>query len=643
MRKIFLVLFFLFISIWWVFASNDIEIISREEWWADEDYRYLDSSQWISILDARAKQAEIDAKTQYTQAQIDAAKKAQEKNEWMNAIFNSDFKEKNEIVSKITTENWRELAWPITKTKTINSIVIHHTDANYSNSIEGIKSIYKYHAITKQRWDIWYNYLIWTDWKIYEWRAWWDWVVAAHDMWNNMWSVWIALVWNYSSESITDKQYTSLKKLITHLVEKYNIDLTKKTKYHKECIGKDCSIPLLTFENDPIIWHRDAGYTDCPWEALYKQIQTLKEDLSKVKFQYASTQTKTSTSTTSKTSTSTTSASKQKTFNSLSKISDDKLISILAKVESDLDTKVTTQKKKVKELLIEYFEYKKSLSNSSENNYSDKKIKIKLSYPDNDKITIKSGTVIFDVTRKDDWIYVKWKKYDLLTIPKKNQDDILEITSWSRIPAWDKTWKYNDNKFRWDLTLYVEDGQLVVVNELKIEDYLKWLWEVSNDENAEKIKTIIIAARTYATRYVTMDRKFPWKYYDWIDNPDVFQKYLWYSLESRSPNINKIVKETEWKIITYNWKIIKPWYFSNSDWKTLSYYDYCIIRSTENVCLQESAKYPFLQSVEDKWSEWKNISGHWVWISWAWVSYFAKKGWTYDIIIKYFLKWVEVL
>jgi hypothetical protein len=35
------------------------------------------------------------------------------------------------------------------------------------------------------------------------------------------------------------------------------------------------------------------------------------------------------------------------------------------------------------------------------------------------------------------------------------------------------------------------------------------LGEVSNTENIEKIKTIIISARTYATWYTTMDRKFP--------------------------------------------------------------------------------------------------------------------------------------
>jgi hypothetical protein len=49
----------------------------------------------------------------------------------------------------------------------------------------------------------------------------------------------------------------------------------------------------------------------------------------------------------------------------------------------------------------------------------------------------------------------------------------LEITSWDRVPTWDTEGKYNDNKFRGDIYLYVKDEKIVVVNSLEIEDYLK--------------------------------------------------------------------------------------------------------------------------------------------------------------------------
>jgi SpoIID/LytB domain protein len=192
------------------------------------------------------------------------------------------------------------------------------------------------------------------------------------------------------------------------------------------------------------------------------------------------------------------------------------------------------------------------------------------------------------------------------------------------------------------LIIYVKDKKLVVVNKIDIEDYLKWLWEVSDTENPEKIKTIITSARSYATWYTTKAKKFPGELYDWSDDPEVFQKYLWYGLEARSPNINKIVGETRWQLITFKWDLIKPWYFSNSDWKTISYYDYCLSKYTEEICKKEADKYPYLQSVADKWSDWKSIQWHGVGISGAWVKYFAQKWWTYDMIIKYYLKWVDI-
>lgn len=623
MRKIFYILFLVFFSFLKAFASDDIKIITREEWWANENYRYIDSNEWKNILEKMNQEAENAKNITYTQEQINASKAKQEKLREMDQILLDDFWDEIELDTTIYNENWEKLAWPIAKTKQVKWIVIHHTYSDYEDSYDGIRQIYKYHALTNRRWDIWYNYLIWKNWEIFEWRAWWDYAVWAHDKWNNRATVWIALIWDYTQNPINDEQYESLKNLTKYLIEKYNIDLSKQTYFHEECFWDTCEKALFSELMDPIIWHRDAWHTDCPWDELYEQINQLKNELKKDPISVAT-------------------SYKLAIYSKLEQFSDEKLIDILAKFESDLDNQLSSSKLKLRWILIDYFEYKKTQKNIS-SVYENKEIKIKLSYPDKDKISIKSWTAVFDITRKWNYIYVKWQKYNILKIPKKYQNTILEIVSWDRVPAWDTEGKYNDNKFRGDLYVYAKDNELVVVNSLKIEDYLKWLGEVSDFENIEKIKTIIIAARTYATWYVTKDKKFEWEFYDWSDDPNVFQKYLWYWLESRSPNINKIVKETEWQIITYNWDIIKPWYFSSSNWKTMSFYEYCSIRYSDWICSKEASKYPYLQSVLDKWSEWKTKAWHGVWISWAWVSYFADKWWTYDMIIKYFLKWVEIL
>lgn len=71
------------------------------------------------------------------------------------------------------------------------------------------------------------------------------------------------------------------------------------------------------------------------------------------------------------------------------------------------------------------------------------------------------------------------------------------------------------------------------------------------------------------------NRKFAGEPYDGSDDPDVFQKYLGYSYELRSPSIAKMVDVTHGQVITYSGQLIKPWYHSSSDGRTLSVLEYC--------------------------------------------------------------------
>lgn len=154
--------------------------------------------------------------------------------------------------------------------------------------------------------------------------------------------------------------------------------------------------------------------------------------------------------------------------------------------------------------------------------------------------------------------------------------NLITIVNWNRKPSWDTSGTMNDNTFRGKISLINENGKLVVVNELPLEDYLLGLAEVSNGDNNEKIKTILVAARSYAYFYSKPEnRKFPGKAYDGSDNPDEFQKYLGYGYEKRSPNSERLVDATNGQIITYDGVSIKPWYFSESNGQTLSAKQYC--------------------------------------------------------------------
>lgn len=656
MSKI-LLLFLFFFSFFYnnlLFASNDIVIISREEWWANENYRYLDSQEWISKIEKNKNTQTIDLSDDEKDNLLKQAKKI----EIANNFLMTNYPELHQVSEIIQYEDWHKLTWPIAKSKIKNSIIIHHTDTEISDSYEAIRSIYKYHALTNWWWDIWYNYLIWTNWEIFEWRAWGDSSIWAHDKWNNQFTIWIWVIWNYQNKWVTQKQLDSIENLSKYLINKYNIDFTKKVPYFKWCIwNNNCETNPITVINDySIIWHRDAWYTGCPWDELYKQLLKLRI---KLLLEYKNDKNYILT---------------QKLLN----INEDKLIRFLALIEEKIDIITNIENlsilNKIKTIIlaIENKRINNNLQISSENFDDNNKIKVKLSYPYNDYISLKIDWEYSpNLTKKwNEFIldFIPSSKYNIYTMNFKFINDklylndkevinfwnndffriispnnkYLTINSWDRKPTWDKTWLYNDNKFRWDIIFYKKDSNLIVVNQLILTYYLKWLWEVSNTTNLEKIRSIIILARSYARWYMTKAEKFVWEWYQASDDPNVFQKYMGYWIEERSPNINKIVDETKDLIITYNWDLIKPWYFSSSNWFTKNFIDFCKDSKWVIDCANPK-DFPFLVWVKDLWSNsWNKQLWHWVWVPWTWIEYFSNKWWNYNMIIKYFLKWVDI-
>ena len=668
MSKIFKTLFLLFsyfILNMSVFAVDwEIKIISRADWWAIEEYRYLDSPEWERII----KKWKNTPKTELTEYQKKKAKAEAQKVRIANSFLVKNYSNTIWVKKIIREENWHKLAWPIAYSKNKTAIVIHHTAsevwANWDN-YEAIRKIYKYHALSRGWWDIWYNYIIWTNWEIFEWRAWWDFSVWAHDKWNNQATIWISLIWNFNWKKANLEQMKSLEKLIKFLEKKYNINFNKKQDFFKWCVwtSEKCqNNPLIVNKHYPLIWHRDAGHTSCPWEKLYKQLQELK-----VKFKIWMWDNVLS--------------SKQinilKTLKwKLRKLPEYKKLEILWKIELLLDKDVWSKTFliSIKDILINPFKEDIFTKNNNVNYVSfddNNKIKVKLSYPKNDNISfeiprdlkldfIKNNKeyildfykdskkfkkdTILDFDYKDNKLFSQNKeiidfnktKFLRIKVPKEK---IITIKSWDRKPKWDKTWKLNDNKFRWDIVLYSKNKKLIIVNELYLNDYLKWLWEVSDSTNPEKIKTIIVLARTYAKWYMTKARKFPGEWFDASDDPNVFQKYLWFGLEKRSPKVNDIVEETKDLVVTFEGDLIKPWYSSSTDWETTSFLDYCKTAKWVPDCAHPE-KFPFLVWVVDP--SWTKKAWHWVWVSWAWTQYFSDRWWNFWMIIKYFLKWVEI-
>lgn len=632
--NIFVLGFFFFFFVQLTFSyDGSIKIITRSEWGANEEYRYKDSAEWKAIFAKWAEAPKVVLTLEQEKAELEAKVKEDE----INSYLIKNYRAENTLAQTIPTENGRSLVWPIQKTTFIKGIVIHHTEAEYNTSLEWIQAIYKYHALSKWRWDIGYNYVIWYNGEIFEWRAGWDYVVWAHALYNNRTTIGISVMGNMQNHDVTQAQLLSLQKLILFLSNKYWIDLSKKVDFHKECKSKTCISPIASFSSYPIVWHRDVWTTSCPGEYLYKQLGSL--------IQYLTPDTKGLKTVMFWQSAPVRSLS---SWLGSSSQSDDDLLTALWKLEYALDAPSTDAKKqafqnaKIKVLTDLKFHLKPQVKKETSSFEDTKYIKIRLSYPWTWGIDITNGYFSYKIQTSGTWILVNGVTKSLVKISSWTSW-FLTITSWQRIPTWDTKKMYNDNTFRWNLIIYVKNGNLVVVNELTLSGYLAWLWEISDGANEEKAKTILISARTYARYYMENERKFPWEFYDGSDNPDEFQRYLWYGLEVRSPVLKKLVQETKNYYITYNGNIIKPWYFSSSNGKTLSFFDYCIQWwKSVSICKVSAKKYPFLQAVDDYGGIWKQKSGHWVWISWIWATYFADRWWSAPMIISYFLKWVRV-
>ncbi len=207
---------------------------------------------------------------------------------------------------------------------------------------------------------------------------------------------------------------------------------------------------------------------------------------------------------------------------------------------------------------------------------------------------------------------------------------IMEIKSWENQPAWNQS--LNDNRFRGIMEVRVVNDKTAYINELPLEDYLKGLGEVSNDALFEKQKTIAVLARTYARFYMQEEnRKFPGLPYDGSDDPDIFQKYLGYGLEIRSPNYVGAAGITKDEVVTYNGELVKTPYFNQSDGAT---------KSAEEVWGWTHT--PYLKSVADPWCEGLIRNGHGVGLSGYGATKQAEEGKTYDDIIKYYYQGVQV-
>jgi hypothetical protein len=229
----------------------------------------------------------------------------------------------------------------------------------------------------------------------------------------------------------------------------------------------------------------------------------------------------------------------------------------------------------------------------------------------------------------------------------------LEVESWVRSPAWSDA--LNDNKFRGALELRIDPSvanatsplergeKILLINELSLDDYMKGIAEVPEDDEDEKRKVIAVLSRSYAWHYVNSSyRKFPGRPYDAVDDPAVFQKYVGYSFESRSPKWQRALQQTQDEVVKYNGAVLRAPYFSCSNGKTKSLdeagwsgSEYFRDKGGVFISVDDS-----LGNDPDRSA--KSQCGHGVGVSGLGATNMAKEGNTYRQIINYYYQNVEV-
>lgn len=213
------------------YFESEKDIISREEWGADESYLFLENN------DSEPDLIELDES------------------------FVEDYADELKISRTVTHDSLgRAFKWPPEYPEQIMKFIIHHTEttSNLDNPKQAIRDIYYYHAITRGWGDIGYNYIIDQQGRVYEGRYGGEGVVGGHAGPGNIGSIGIAILGSYDEdgEEVPQAAIESLAKLISIKSKIHNIN--------PEGYG--------TFRGSiraNVIGHRDIMDTTCPGDNLY--------------------------------------------------------------------------------------------------------------------------------------------------------------------------------------------------------------------------------------------------------------------------------------------------------------------------------------------------------------------------------------
>lgn len=672
-KKLNYIKYFFPIFLWTVFCSywfaadwnlSWINIITRQQWWANETIRFIPwnpTSSWIQA----SKEAYLnELKEADFNAYLDQ-RRTEYQTEVANNYLISNYPDEATVDSYNQYFSGNRLKWTESVKNKKTKLIVHHTAENSSwilttwDAIKKIQDIYKYHTLNRWWWDIWYNFLIDPLWNIYEWRAGGEWVIWAHAKRNNSSSVWISVLWNFNEQKVSTWILNSLTKLLTSLAKKYNINPNSKVMYHEDkIISKKDPDPFPYIQDAEwyaIWWHKDWWNTACPWDNLYKLLPQIRQQVAKWINTYTLTNLDKLVS----------------KWSSGMQISD-KLISYFTskwEIKSELTYTWAIQLRDQMQKSIQKMKEKYAIklfkgSPTTKINYKiwlDEARKL-LDW----NISVLLYELTFNFTAYQIWCLwtchfdLDWNVYLSPLWNISIVDNQLVLLIWSNIYTWSslkitsskdlvmfKNYKRKSyyskprNAFRGIISIKKQDvktikwkqsNKFAVINTLAFNDYMKWIVETNDWESVEKNKVMSMISKSYALFYLKNHHpNIPlWSDYTAVDSPDIFQKYVWAWAEITLQKRPKAIVATKNLLITFDWYVPILPYFNCSPWFTYS--------AKEKRWWTDT---PYLISNIDA-AKCSDFAWHWVGMSGKWAEYRAKKWWTYQQILQYYYPWINI-
>lgn len=213
------------------YSSNGYNLITRQQWGANEDLRlYNEDNPEASII-------------------------------VMSPDFYIRFADELKLQKIVKNhEQGEKLTWPLQYPESVFKIFIHHTGSSKGIDNPGklVRDIYNSHTINRGWGDIGYNYIIDTEGNVYEGRYGGEGVVGAHvGPMGNRGSIGIAILGNYNEDELSGKAKNALIALLAEKTKMYGITPEGSSYFRGEYI------PNIT-------GHETVMETSCPGKNISK-------------------------------------------------------------------------------------------------------------------------------------------------------------------------------------------------------------------------------------------------------------------------------------------------------------------------------------------------------------------------------------